>query len=488
MAAMPASWFLLVFVLLGQGGNHLLDYASTGVYWQMQKMEPTVENLSAILKTGDEAELLPVLVKLASPDPRIRAAAADKLRAAGDRAVLVLVRGSQLADPEVSATCRTLLKEIRKNGQVRRLMAIRTLGELMNPEALPVLRPLAESKDPFVAEYARRAIARIEGKPAFRPGEDLADRRFDVDVLPPDCRAVIQQTFGGSTTPVEDLLKKIGPLLGRDPATAAQELTKQVLEIAEKTGDIRLDSVTVGVAGEVGQQAGWVSVVIRGEWDIAAVKSWIGAVSPKGLQWEKIQGVDVISPEKNVVAAFVDSRRVLFCAGANRETLPVEGLLKAIASRKGRLLAEKEMKPLLDRIDMSQALWGMMKVTESYRQAPVLAAFDEVILSTGSEGGLLHLRVGGAGSDAEQVAAAVKMINEGVQSALGEIQRMGVKAIMIPGVGQARQFLESVKCKAEGKTDPQPRHGGSTGLGVHPWHAAHGGDSQSGLVLNWNCA
>ncbi|MFI5379399.1 MAG: HEAT repeat domain-containing protein [Tepidisphaerales bacterium] len=452
MAAMSASWFLLVFVLLGQGGNHLLDYASTPAYWQMQNVTVSVESMSAVVTARDAKDLTPLLVDLGSPDAKVRAAAAGKLRAAGDRALPVLEQGAQMQDPEVAATARTLKKELERapqRGNVRRLMAIRALGELKKADALPVLQPLLASKEPFVAEYARRAIAGIQGQP-LAATSDLADRRADVDVLPADCRAVAQNSFAGTPMSVEELIGKIGPMPGIDPATAAQKLTKEVLDIADKAGDVRLDCITLGVSGDIGNQAGWVCVIVRGEWDSAAVKAWLREILPPQIQWGRIGDVDVLSPEKSVALAFVDSRRILFTAGPKLELLPTEAVIKAIVAGKGPLLAEKEMKPLLDKADMSLQFWGMLKMTDSYRQAPVLSPFDQLSASAKPDGAKLILGVDGNGTDPAQVAVAVKMVNDGVQMALGEIQKMGVKAIVIPGVGQSRQFLESVKCEADG--------------------------------------
>ena len=44
-------------------------------------------------------------------------------------------------------------------------VALRTLGELKDNSALPALQKNLDSKEAFVAEYAQRAIAQIEGKP-----------------------------------------------------------------------------------------------------------------------------------------------------------------------------------------------------------------------------------------------------------------------------------------------------------------------------------
>lgn len=108
------------------------------------------------------------------------------------------------------------------------------------------------------------------------------------------------------------------------------------------------------------------------------------------------------------------------------------------------------MKPLFDNADMSLPLWGVIKVTDAYRQAPVLAAFDQLSIVAKPDGAKLQLSVSGSGSDAANVAGAVKMVNDGVQMASAAIQNMGVQAMVMPGVAQGRDFLASVKCAADG--------------------------------------
>jgi hypothetical protein len=102
---MISSWAMML-VLLAGGGNDLLDYLPAKHYWQAKSVTVTTENLLAELK----------------------------------------------ADPKDKATA------------VRRLMAIRTLGEQKDPNALPALKKLLGSKELFEDEYARRAVAAIEGR------------------------------------------------------------------------------------------------------------------------------------------------------------------------------------------------------------------------------------------------------------------------------------------------------------------------------------
>src|SRR5690606_23323791 len=91
---------------------------------------------------------------------------AEPLPAMDADALKSLEEAARSKDPAIASAARTLLVKQRtgdKPGQVRRLMAIRALGEMKDPRAIEALRPLAESDAPFMADQARRAIARIEG-------------------------------------------------------------------------------------------------------------------------------------------------------------------------------------------------------------------------------------------------------------------------------------------------------------------------------------
>jgi len=124
---------MLMTLVGGGGGNDLVDYLDTNSYWAQQSVEVTVPEMKAQLAPAD-----------AKGDP------------------------------------------------VRRLMAIRTLGELKKKGAIATLQPLLKSKTLFEAEYAAAAIAAIEGKKFKRPGLSAKERMKDVYLLPAGCGEVGQ--------------------------------------------------------------------------------------------------------------------------------------------------------------------------------------------------------------------------------------------------------------------------------------------------------
>src|SRR5688500_8650147 len=91
---------LLVLMIRG-GGNELLDYVPSEPYWRIKQVVPTVDHLARELRD-------------IKPDNTSKASA------------------------------------------IRRLMALRSLGEMKSPAAIVVIQPYLQSNEMFVADYARR--------------------------------------------------------------------------------------------------------------------------------------------------------------------------------------------------------------------------------------------------------------------------------------------------------------------------------------------
>src|SRR5690349_1598070 len=99
-----ASIFLIFTMLLGgSSGNELLDLIPTDAYWKAKAVDVSVAN---------------IMLELNSIKP----------------------------------------DDTSKETAVRRLMAIRTLGELKNADAIPTLKSQLDSKEMFVTAYAQRAL------------------------------------------------------------------------------------------------------------------------------------------------------------------------------------------------------------------------------------------------------------------------------------------------------------------------------------------
>src|SRR5205085_9006267 len=159
---------LVTFLLGGGASRDLLDYVPVEAYWEAKKVVVTPDVLLAELQPPPAAGDLGDLVgQLDAADAATRDAAAAKIRALGAAAVPTLQKEADSDDIGVARRARSLISEINaatKPARVRRLMAIRTPGERKERRALDLLKPLTDAQEPFVASYARRAVAQIEGK------------------------------------------------------------------------------------------------------------------------------------------------------------------------------------------------------------------------------------------------------------------------------------------------------------------------------------
>src|ERR1700683_3315782 len=172
--------YILMF-LLG-GSNDLLDYVPTYAYWQIKQVHVTLVGMTAELEQPAAPDVTALIGDLSHADPQVRAAAGLKLTDIGWKIVPQLWAAVDNGDPETSNQARRLIARIdvtSKPSLVRRLMAIRTLGELKQPAALATLKPLLDSKEQFEADYAAAAIAQIERRPNRRPTLALAKRAAD---------------------------------------------------------------------------------------------------------------------------------------------------------------------------------------------------------------------------------------------------------------------------------------------------------------------
>lgn len=480
---MATTWMLLLMALMGNGSD-LLDYLPTQDYWKQKGVNVTVDGLIDEIKPpAAGGDIGPLVLKLASPDPAVRDGAAGKIRAMGPGVLAQLEKAADADDPEVAARAKKLMEEIRsgnKAAHVRRLMAIRTLGEMKAQPALPVLRELAkppQAKDiqsGFVADYAEAAIAAIEGKPYTRPHPASSE---DAWLLPENYRLVIHSaTRGGGTLDFDGAMKMLMPMprpaVGdindgappppQDPAAIREEIVREMLKIAERTGNIRVDGITFGLAGEVGNRVGSLVVIARAQYDAAALVGFLSEMKDFAKETKVVDGITVFHPDNEFGFMFPSDRHAVLVGGPNAEGLPIAEVAAALRAGKGKLGESKEMADLIKTIDTKQPLWGAAKITESYRQAPPIAPFDTVTL-VGSEekDKSLKVRIEGKGTDAQQVQQSVATINQGLDQARQEIKRSLEAAKdpnafmpsgMLPMMKLGQKIMDSTQCQANGAT------------------------------------
>lgn len=285
MSIFPVLLMVLSLSITGSGRD-MLDYMGTDVYWKQKSVTVTPENMLAELGTGKGetvGDISPLIKQLGDENYKARKDAFAKIKALGAPVIPQLKAAKEAAtDPDVKDACERLIGGFTgatKSGQVRRLMAIRTLGELKDKSALPALQKLTDSKEQFVADYANAAIASINGTPYTRPGATAEQRASDVAMLPAEVGAVLQLSAnGGQTVPLQRLLDQAFKSIGDNSPEAQEqknrtitEMNAGILKTLEQMGNIRVDVATVGISNQVGPNQGFGVIIVRGQYDPTAL-------------------------------------------------------------------------------------------------------------------------------------------------------------------------------------------------------------------------
>lgn len=246
----PSSILLLLVMVLSGGVRDLASCLSTDAYWKAKGVTVSIESLAHDLEAVKAADVSALIKEMDADDAKDRDAATERIASVGLAALPALEEAAKNGSPEVSARAKVLLERIRaaaKAGSIRRLMAIRTLGERKDAGAMALLRPLLESKEMFEADYARAAIAKIEGKDYSTPAATDAQRAADVALLPArlDVIAQMAPTFEKEFLLDKMLLDAI-PMDQNQRNTAHTEAVQGILKVLETVGNIRLYTLTWG--------------------------------------------------------------------------------------------------------------------------------------------------------------------------------------------------------------------------------------------------
>jgi len=446
MALSEFSLVTLITFLLGAGGGDLLDYVPSDTYWKAKEINVTVEALRKELVPTPAADVAGLIAQLDSPDAAVRDAAAAKIRAAGSGAIAALKEATESEIIETARRAKALVQEITadaKPASVRRLMAIRTLGERKERGALDVLRPLLQSKEPFVAEYAARAVAQIEGTPYERPRPDEAMRQ-DLWLLPANVAAVAQYApRGGLMVPLDRAVANmhIAPAQKQE---RLQALSEMVLTLVDKVGDMRVDGVTFGLSGDVSDRSGFLVAVLRGQFDRTAFSELIRQTgTPAG----SVDGVAVFQPDNESAMFFASDTQAVYMTAPAGTSMPLKEMAAAVKAGKGGLDKAEGLTDLLKDADTKQALWLVAKTTPELRQFAPVAGFDTVMLSAHQDGSTFQFTLNAQGSDAKKVEGSVQELTRMLKESRDWFE---MNAPVMPPLQPVRNLLRSIAPKVKG--------------------------------------
>jgi len=479
---------------LTSGGmsNDMLDYMQTKAYWQAEGVAMTAEAMQTELRPLTAKQIAALTKDLTSNDEAKRKAAASRLTTAGKGAIAQLEKAAAAAqgDPEKAGVIQQLigsLYEAPQAGGARRLMAIRTLGELKARSALPALKGLLKSRVLFEADYAAEAIAAIEGKAYTRPMPTAKTLEGDIWRLPAGCGIVVRQTMsGGGPVDLAKIIKNAGQVPGgMTPEKMLEQATKYLTKGVGITGNIRVEAVTVGVSANVGNTIGYAAIIVRGKYDAKIISALIR--DQGDAKSETIDGIDVLRPDDEIALILPNNSLLIMCSGSNRGELPVAEMVQAVKTGVGGLKPTSELGKLIKTIDTTKGMWAAATITDSYKQGgPVFAAFKTMTLVSKPAKDVQAYTLTARGTDAEVVAAAVKEFTGHVETGKAELEQMMQQQAMFAQMMKPMlDFLKTVKTSTDGATAiVTARLDGSGLMSILPMYLAQFSMMESDEVVN----
>jgi hypothetical protein len=453
MMATAYSFLTLILCLLTGGGNDLLDYLPTEAYWNEKGVTVSVEAMIAELAEKPGGDITPFIADLGSPDAATRDEATNKIREKGGvHALSALKEAAESPDAEVRKRARGLLHDIGAKQiaeGVRRLMAIRTLGEIGKADAIEAIKPLLQSKELFEPDYAQTAIDQIEGKKSPAARAVAANVADDVWLLPQACRTVGQLVpRRGSPLGFAEFLAAVKGTDSERKSADAETTTQWILTLAEMLGNVRIDAVTYGIQGNpfgfdaTPHRPSSLALVVRGRFHADWLRSVLRA---RQIVSSKVNDMDVFDLDGASVCIMPSDEQLIYLAGRSTDELPIKEITTSLAEGKGPLAADESMRKLVESIPGKQVLWGAALVSDDQREIPVFGAFDTVTLLGTREGKTLTLKMTGVGSDPDKISEAAAEVKKHAQTSAEFLS--GIKGFNV--IALATELLQSVKVETQ---------------------------------------
>jgi hypothetical protein len=178
---------------------------------------------------------------------------------------------------------------------------------------------------------------------------------------------------------------------------------------------------------------------------------------------------------------FPSDRRAILSSAAAPEKLPVKEVLARFAKPADAhpLLKAPEFTTFLASLGGDTRVWAVCKVSDSYRDAPVVRPFNILTLVGQEQKGKVAVRIAGSGKDAAEVKSAVDQVNTSLNEAKTELPKA---AKQIPALKPIADFVGTLQCQAQGTsaTLAGALEGDAASLLTMPWMfiAPMGGNAQ----------
>eukprot|EP00112_Aurelia_sp_Birch-Aquarium-sp1_P005253 Seg15955.1 transcript_id=Seg15955.1/GoldUCD/mRNA.D3Y31 product="hypothetical protein" protein_id=Seg15955.1/GoldUCD/D3Y31 len=409
MMGIQETFFAFIMMLCGGStGSDALDYVDSEHYWKTKKVEYTVEEMMLEAKKPDVSE-----------------------------------------------------ESAFKEAEIRKLLAIRALGEKKAQKALPMLKELIQSKEPFVADYAKEAIARIEGKAV--PKLNHADHwKKAVAASPADTSGFVHlklqrpkefNVFQRFKAIMDSMMAAIDDVDEEEMQDTEDDLSEayasQIYPILEQVGNIRVESATLAFSDKFGPEQGWVTLVVQGQYNKLALTNFLNQSMGEEFDLEVVDKVPFFTMDENASMGFVSDSMFVSTFGPNIESMPRKALVEGLSNEKPSYSAE--LQALVQKTDKSGPTWASLVLPQEFKaNVPFMEPFKTLRLETEIVKGFSNITITGEGDDAEAVAKVMGDLEKDyaafLKEGLEEMQKNMQKS-MEPMI----KLMKSIEFKAKDK-------------------------------------
>jgi hypothetical protein len=442
---------ILIMYGLAGSGNDFFEYLPLDDFWKSQKVAVSADSMKSILIDAPAADVSELVGKLGSERFIDRENAYTALKRAGGAILPQITKAAAAAtDVEVRQRLKQIIDDINQRNASRatlQMVALLTIQKHKYTELLPTVRQLADNPNPLVAQYAAKTIATLEGKP-FKPAAP-SRAMFDEDLalLPADV-GTIARVLPPHTNPT-DIFKPLKALagLGGGGVDIESKLKEQIVKAALRVGNVRIDSLVLGVADDVSDRKGYAVFVLRGYYSPDAMLKLLEEEN-HGLAKRKVEGMDVYSPDDHVAILCPSNQRLIFIVGARSETLPISKVIKSLNAKTKKPTFNGDITKLLAKIDRTKMGWVVSQMNDSFREAPPFEPFDWIVGEADQdEKGVLNIKFWGEGADAEAIAKTMKKGRKELKKSIAQMKKFGAA---MPMMGSFVKIMKSIELENKG--------------------------------------
>ena len=408
--------------------------------------------MKAILGDAPAVDVSKSIAKLGSEKFADRENAYVELKRAGGAVLPQLIKAAEAAkDPEVRQRLNQLVGEIKQLNAGRdtlQMAALKTIQQRKYKELLPEVKKLTKHTDRLVAEYARETVAKLEGKPYKRPAPSDADLAADLALIPGDVGTLAQVRPPRSKP--GDLFKSIKALAGLGfpgGADIEAQIKKEIIKAAFRLGNIRFESMVMGVSNEVGPRTGYVVFVVRGYYSPESLLRMIREENGR-LEKTTIDGVDVWRPDREFAMICPSNNQLIMIGGPRTETLPIAKVVKALKAAPKKPTFSPEVTKLLAKVDRTKTAWMVMRMNDTFREAPPFKPLDWIVGEASQDDkDAISFKFWGEGPDADAIAATMDEGRKELAKGIAQMEKFGAA---VPMMAPMIKIMKSIKLENKG--------------------------------------